>query len=458
MMQVTVRSFCICLALVVFFCITTSASAAVITVDTNSSGGLGTPGCTLLEAIHTANTDTVVEGCVQGSGADTIIFSIDENTPITLTGNYASEVLGYSGAPVIESDITITGNPTILETGEGSYLRVFEIDDTGVLTLNNMTIRDSRGHGIAGAVLVNGGQLKLNNCTLKDNVAEVLAVGIIPPYSYYSSAGALYITEAGTVTIDNSIFLNNSSQDIGGAIVLESGNLSISESTFQNNTSGQAGGIYTAGNGTVTINRSTFTGNSGAGGALYNKSCYMTIENSTFSDNTTLSAAAAILNEGSTTLKNVTIADNYGPDPGIGIYNNGLLYIYNTIVSDSFSHRTTWIKLVKDDVAGIAPMESVANLFERVGGSSWSSGCSNCIIGSDPLLEVLADNGGPTQTRALKKNSPAIDAADNNYCPFVLNPLRRIDQRGIKRNGICDMGAYEFRNYGSVPAILHLLQ
>ncbi|MCZ6768321.1 MAG: hypothetical protein O7D93_03645, partial [Acidobacteria bacterium] len=63
----------------------------------------------------------------------------------------------------------------------------------------------------------------------------------------------------------------------------------------------------------------------------------------------------------------------------------------------------------------------------------------------DPLLDPLADNGGPTFTHALLPDSPAIDAGDNAACPDT-------DQRGLSRpidgnedgDAICDIGAYEF--------------
>jgi hypothetical protein len=57
---------------------------------------------------------------------------------------------------------------------------------------------------------------------------------------------------------------------------------------------------------------------------------------------------------------------------------------------------------------------------------------------TDPLLQPLADNGGPTLTMALDPASPAVDAADNTAAPAV-------DQRGVVRpiHGICDMGAFE---------------
>ena len=55
-----------------------------------------------------------------------------------------------------------------------------------------------------------------------------------------------------------------------------------------------------------------------------------------------------------------------------------------------------------------------------------------------PRLAELADNGGPTNTQALVRGSPAIDAGAAEECPAG-------DQRGVKRpQGIgCDIGAFE---------------
>ncbi|MCP4365312.1 MAG: hypothetical protein GY800_08475 [Planctomycetes bacterium] len=61
------------------------------------------------------------------------------------------------------------------------------------------------------------------------------------------------------------------------------------------------------------------------------------------------------------------------------------------------------------------------------------------VIIADPLLENLADNGGPTMTMALQSGSPAIDAGSGSYCPST-------DQRGLARDGVCDIGAFEYKN------------
>jgi len=64
-------------------------------------------------------------------------------------------------------------------------------------------------------------------------------------------------------------------------------------------------------------------------------------------------------------------------------------------------------------------------------------------------LDNLADNGGPTQTRALLFGSPAIDAGDDCVCGLS-SPTVLTDQRGIARpqaNHV-DIGAFEMQAFG----------
>jgi hypothetical protein len=62
------------------------------------------------------------------------------------------------------------------------------------------------------------------------------------------------------------------------------------------------------------------------------------------------------------------------------------------------------------------------------------------LFGQDPLLAPLANNGGPTQTHALKKGSPALNQGSN----ITGEPF---DQRGpsFKRKvgAAVDIGAFE---------------
>jgi hypothetical protein len=58
------------------------------------------------------------------------------------------------------------------------------------------------------------------------------------------------------------------------------------------------------------------------------------------------------------------------------------------------------------------------------------------LIGGNPLLGPLQDNGGPTQTMALLAGSPALNAGD----PAQLGVA---DQRGVARSGAVNIGAYQ---------------
>jgi hypothetical protein len=59
---------------------------------------------------------------------------------------------------------------------------------------------------------------------------------------------------------------------------------------------------------------------------------------------------------------------------------------------------------------------------------------------ADPGIAPLADNGGPTLTRALTAESPGIDAGLAAHCPST-------DQRGVARpqGAGCDVGAFELQ-------------
>jgi hypothetical protein len=73
-------------------------------------------------------------------------------------------------------------------------------------------------------------------------------------------------------------------------------------------------------------------------------------------------------------------------------------------------------------------------------------GVNGNIVGQDPLLAPLADNGGPTQTRALDAVSPALNAGSVALAISGNDPLN-YDQRGFgfprTLNGGVDIGAYQ---------------
>jgi hypothetical protein len=143
-------------------------------------------------------------------------------------------------------------------------------------------------------------------------------------------------------------------------------------------------------------------------------------------------SAGVVLNEyarAGVVISQSTIVGNYGP---------GLLR------SSYYGHYYGSF-----DVSGsIVANNEQDNCWTTSGGSNLSSDpCGTAepsdILGADPRLMPLDDNGGPTRTHALYPDSPAIDAAGD--CELAT------DQRGVVRpqdgdgDGIalCDIGALE---------------
>jgi len=80
------------------------------------------------------------------------------------------------------------------------------------------------------------------------------------------------------------------------------------------------------------------------------------------------------------------------------------------------------------------------NLIQDVSGCTILGDSTGNLLGADPELGPLQNNGGPTYTHALLPGSPAIDAGTNVGAP-------RTDQRGVSRpqGASTDIGAFEFQ-------------
>jgi len=125
----------------------------------------------------------------------------------------------------------------------------------------------------------------------------------------------------------------------------------------------------------------------------------------------------------------ITVAYNTASTGGGIATSAGLLQIKNSIVAYSPAGADCY-------TAG-ADFVAVAENIDSDGS------CAGFTLTDDPLLNPLANNGGPTDTHALKGGSPAIDAAPD--CTTIGGAPVPIDQRGAPRPGgaFCDLGAYE---------------
>jgi len=239
---------------------------------------------------------------------------------------------------------------------------------------------------------------------IADDVVDISEVTIRHGNVPGDSGGG--ILNQGVLTLTDTTISDNSASRGGGISsdnVLNGVNLTVSGNTA--NALG-AGGIST-GVGTVTFTNSTISGNtatSGDGGGALISGSTATFTNRTISGNTaTLGNGGGIMGTGGQTdFKNTIIADNANTDcQGAGLNSLG----------NNLDRNNT------------------CNLTEPTD-----------LVGVDPLLSPLQDNGGPTETHALLAGSPAIDAGDD----FA---ARGTDQRGLTRpqGDASDIGAYEFQ-------------
>ncbi len=235
---------------------------------------------------------------------------------------------------------------------------------------------------IAPSAVVN-----ISDLTFKDGTAGIAVNG-----------GA--ISNSGILTVNNCVFSHNSSNPgSGGAIATDSNQLTVNNCTFNDNTAQGLGGAIWSSSPPITVNNSTFTGNKAHyGGAIYANR--MTINNSTISGN--------------------AVSNQNNSAAGGGIY-----------VPDDFSNINVSNTIIAGNTADFGP-----DVYGTITTSSFS------LIGGNPLLAPLADNGGPTPTMALLAGSPAINEGD----PAYAGPLTT-DQRGTGfprvRGGRLDIGAYE---------------
>jgi hypothetical protein len=294
--------------------------------------------------------------------------------------------------------------------------------------------------GYGGGITTYGGRVTLTRSTIAGNTAARFGGGID---LYYGTR----------LTVTESVISGNSAGGNGGGINKRDGTpLSITDSTITGNTSAADGGGLFIAYGPTTISGSTLAGNSAAGdgGGLANFSRQAVLTNTTLSGNSAGGSGGGIMNGGIANLTNVTAtrntadADGSGDGDGGGLFARGNSYFTPTsrLVNSIVAGNRRGPAGTPDDLAGVAPAPgSIRNI---VGAGVDGLDPAQNLLGVDPLLGPLADNGGPTLTHALLDGSPALDAA--LYLASVA-----VDQRGVPRpqDGTSDIGAFE--RVGSPP-------
>jgi hypothetical protein len=216
---------------------------------------------------------------------------------------------------------------------------------------------------------------------------------------------------------------NGGGAGMGGAVFNESGTLTISNSTLTGNTA--TGGV----GGTSDKN------GSGLGGAVFSRNGSMIFLQSTLAGNTAAQGGGAVY-----------LVSDLGSGSGY-VGSEASLAMSNTILADTPGGAADVGRTALNG-ASLPVLTGAGNLLETnaAGGEAFESTLFN-LLGVDPGLAALADNGGPTRTMAINFFSPAFNAGDVGG-EFDLTT----DQRGTGNPRVSfalpDIGAYEFTFHG----------
>jgi CSLREA domain-containing protein len=420
------------------------ALSGVTMSEGDAAGSIG--GAISTEGTLTITSSTLSDNIAMDGGG---VF-IHSSGTVTVTGSAFSDNVTSSSGGAIYNDggtldiasSTFSGNDTSFRGG-GIY------NSAGTVTVTSSTFS---GNGAQfGGALNNGGALDVKNSTFSVNSADYgggidnfggtlhLTNSTFSSNSVSQEGGG--INNTGTLTATRSTFSGNSASLRGGGMRnVTSGTATVTSSTFSGNGAQFGGGV--ANGGTLDVASSTFSSNTaltGAGGGIDNFGGTLHLTNSTFWGNTSLEGGG-IYNDGTLTIRYATFSDNGAADEGGGIRNVGSATLWSTIVANSPSG---------EDCTG-AIVDGGYNLS-----SDFSCGFSGTSqAGTNPQLQSLANNGGPTQTMALSDPSPAANVIPEGQpsgaeCGTTIDT----DQRGFVRpeDDLCEIGAYEIQDQAPQP-------
>ena len=419
--------------------------------------------------------DGAAVGCATGAGT-----AADPVCTITAALALASPGDTIRIAPgTYTENLTIGFDLDLIGTG-GAEVTI--VDGSGVVLERVVTIPSAVAVGIDGLTITNGRTSTENGGGVRVDGALVLTNSTVTGNETTSYGGGLYGSPGSDILIDSCTIHGNTSRSSfgnmarGGGMFVLDGNLTVLGSTISENRAfayldgacgfpvGQGGGgiafqsfqFHTD----LTILNSTIAGNGascdGGGISILTQYGSANIENTTISGNIANYGAGMLTTK--STLTNVTITGNIaagsyysyeyteaGHWGGVAAYGPAASHVvHNSLITDNARQGSSIGILSPQDLRGDftslghnvvgAPDGAVSGFVNGVIGDQVGT-VLNPILG---LLGPLADNGGPTQTHALRLGSPAIDQGDASmFLPF--------DQRGNPRpvGASPDVGAVE---------------
>jgi hypothetical protein len=368
---------------------------------------------------------------LKGNSAGDTGIEADDSLDIT-----DSTITGFGNAGIVFDASSLTmSDSKVTDNGNG----ISEVTNGASITITGSTFTGNKSSGEGGAFTLWGqaNTISISGSTFDGNSAALYggAIGANPESDLADN----------TLTVTNCTMTHNSA-GLGGAIETGGTTLNITNSTLNSNSAAQGGAISFGGGGALTLDASTLNGNAasgsgentGGGGGIVATGGDVTITNSTLSGNKTAGDGGAIYNTGSLlSVASSTIAGNTAPagdGGGIATVSGAQTNVTNSIIDldsgdDVDVEQGSITGVVVSGGYNLIGTGNAVGLFTQPGDQTGVT---------KPKLGALAANGGPTKTRALLPQSPAINAGDNADCPAT-------DQRGLPRpqGSGCDIGSFQ---------------
>ncbi len=453
------------------------SQSATITINTaeliaaSPNDGL----CSLYEAVDAANNNTasgaVAGECVAGELHPVVdVIEIDEAILpaafLTATELTLSDSVHIKGPSKELVTFTGIGQNRVFKIHNFTADTEFKITD---VTFAYSSIRDPDIYGGAiWAQHINGSALTIKRVNFIGNNSE-RGGGAIGFYASLGKGQSTLIEDCyfeGNFVFADEDQLNGGVSGGGAIFVSTAYDITIKNSTFVNNSA-------------TSLNTISNPLDDPAGGAILVRTIgaenYVTIENSTFSDNIANGVGGALAFGGPAyadeasvvTIKHSTIVSNeadHNNDQTGNDSGGGGLYSSSTINAVNLFNSIVAANSDMSDDAGPDIVGNVISAGYNLIGNNKEAGAfpagqpniNEDWVGSEaaninPLLETLGDNGGPTPTRMPLINSLAIDngkcniaTADQRHQYNDQTMLRTIDQADTP-NALsgCDIGAVE---------------
>ena len=423
----------------------------------NSADGYGGAGSAIYNEGKLSISDSTFSDNLTGRGG--AIYNTGDGTLSITNSAFSDNWARYGGAIDNWGVLSITSSAFISNgalTGGAVY-------NEGKLSISNSVFHSNDGVFVGGAIFNAGELISIANSVFSGNTAD-LGGAIhnegVEDLSIANSAfsdnladegGAIYNEGDEELNISSSAFGGNLAERGGGAIYNEGRLISIINSAFSDNLA-RYGGAIANWEGTLYVSVSAFSGNSAdsGGGAILNTS-ELSISDSAFSDNSA-KYGGAISNEGDEELNIVlSITNSAFSSNSVDFVGGAILNARELSISSStFSGNSAkyggaignWgeLDIINNIIAGRGrdACYSDNRLRHNINNLIQDGSCF-AVLSGDPMLgELVEPEDGSPAYFPLLEGSPAIDAADDEYCPDT-------DMLGAARpqGAACDIGAYE---------------